>query len=419
MRRLALLTAALCGLHLGLAPAPALAVTPALVDCPYLGTVGDNWGVYGFYVPSYPGINLQDVTLYLQFPEAGTYQVSLIARRDAFNGPMVGTSPATVEVTSDRFLPITFRFDSAAVPAGSTLVFETRRDSGPSGTIFFAVLVPDGCPVYQTENFNPPLGGYRRAGIAVRITGDPDPAGRLTVITVPAVVSNRGLNETFFHSDVALFNRISDSITVKARYRCQAGQNCGTGEATFDMPAFSSKTIPDVVSTLFGASQSSGALEFSYRSPWRRGDELAVFSRVYTPELPKPTNGAAVPGLPSGQAMGKGIFLGLANNGGDLSAGFRSNAGIYNPWGFEISATFDVYRTEGRLDSANRLGSFSATWGPYESRQINDIFKAAGAESTVTLDGMLRMTATAPVFGYVTVIDNGTGDSVFQTPKPF
>jgi hypothetical protein len=135
--------------------------------------------------------------------------------------------------------------------------------------------------------------------------------------------------------------------------------------------------------------------------------------------MPKPTNGAAVPGLPAHEAMGGGVFLALANNGGDRSAGFRSNAGVYNPWGTPVEVTFTLYRTEGRMNSANQLGTYSATWGPYESKQVNDIFAAAGAGSTVTSDAMLYMSSSVPVFGYVTVIDNATADSVFQTPKAF
>ena len=59
------------------------------------------------------------------------------------------------------------------------------------------------------------------------------------------------------------------------------------------------------------------------------------------------------------------------------------------------------------------IGSpLTRTWGAQEAYQINDIFAAVGATSAVTTNAYLVVTSTAPVFPFVTVIDNQSGDSI-------
>ena len=61
----------------------------------------------------------------------------------------------------------------------------------------------------------------------------------------------------------------------------------------------------------------------------------------------------------------------------------------------------------------------TGTWDAHEARQVNDLFATAGIGSTVITDAILVAGADQPVFPYVTVIDNVTGDSVFQGPTPW
>src|SRR5512144_1329987 len=89
---------------LAAAPLATFAVEPPLVDCPSTNRPGDSFGREGFYVPSFPGSSLKDVTLYLQFPESGTYTLSLTARSGAFDGAVIGGANATVTVTDDKTL---------------------------------------------------------------------------------------------------------------------------------------------------------------------------------------------------------------------------------------------------------------------------------------------------------------------------
>ena len=71
--------------------------------------------------------------------------------------------------------------------------------------------------------------------------------------------------------------------------------------------------------------------------------------------------------------------------------------------------TFTLYGPDGAM----RGSPVSATWAAREARQINDMFAVAGDGSDVSTDAYLVVTSSAPVFAYVTVIDNQSGDSVF------
>ena len=64
------------------------------------------------------------------------------------------------------------------------------------------------------------------------------------------------------------------------------------------------------------------------------------------------------------------------------------------------------------------LGSpLTRTWAANEAYQISDIFSAVGFPAGVTTNAYLVVTASAPVFPYVTVVDNQSGDSVYVSPS--
>jgi hypothetical protein len=117
-----------------------------------------------------------------------------------------------------------------------------------------------------------------------------------------------------------------------------------------------------------------------------------------------------MPGVPITSASGHSTFVGLGNNGGDRSAGFRTNAGAFNTFSYPATVTFHLTTASGVP-----LGSpVTQTWAAHEARQINDIFGTVGAGSVITTDAILTVDSDVPVFSYVTVIDNQTQDSVIQ-----
>jgi hypothetical protein len=102
------------------------------------------------------------------------------------------------------------------------------------------------------------------------------------------------------------------------------------------------------------------------------------------------------------------VFIGVAS-GGSLTSGSRSNAGVYNPQPVPVDVTFVLHKGDGTT-----LGTYSRTYQPNEAYQLfPNVFDLLGVGSTAAKDAYLVVTATAPVFPYVTVIDNVSGDSSF------
>jgi hypothetical protein len=406
-------TLALCA-FLTLAARPLTADTPPLIDCPWAGSVSDSFGAQAFYVPRYPGNSLGKVTLYVQARATGTYVFSLTARAGSFAGAILGTSTATVTIAATSvFVPVDFVFASPAITPLTPVTFQGAVVTNPGGLVFFAVQTPSACPVIETVGTSAPLDTYRRLGIAVRIEGSADNSFIFAqTTTVPSVASIHGLNASFFHTDLWLFNRDSQATTVSARFRCLTGLACSSAAATFSMEGFSARTITDVIPTLFGLSETAGALELTTTEG--TPNALYTLSRTYSPALPAPTAGASLVALPASAANGDAVFLGIAGSGGNLSTGFRTNVGVYNPQEIAASVTFTL-----KTSGGTAIGSTSLDLAPHEARQLNDIFASVGQGGVVATDAVLSVTSDLPIFSFTTVIDNRTGDFVYQGTTNF
>jgi streptogramin lyase len=264
-------------------------------------------------------------------------------------------------------------------------------DSGPT-----AICVgPDG-NIWFTESKANKVGRLALAG----------PASGKATLTVPAAASKAGFNGTFFHTDLWLMNRSFSSQTpVTLVYRCSGGQSCGIGSQVLSLAPRQEVMLTDVIGQTFTAPATSGAIEISW--PTSTGPVSAT-SRVSSPLPPAPSFGTMIPALPQAAAKMRTLFLGLAW-GGSLTSGSRSNAGAYNPNETPVDVTFTLHDGDGTL-----LGAVTRTYAPQEAHQLApNIFDLLGVGSVVTSNAYLVVTATAPVFPYVTVVDNVSGDSSF------
>ena len=228
------------------------------------------------------------------------------------------------------------------------------------------------------------------------------------VVTIPVAASIHGANGTFFHSDAWILNRsFTKSCTVTAVYRCFGGIVCGNSKAITLAPR-ESRLISDIVVTLFAVPESGGAIELSWDPA---NGPITAQSRLFTPSSP-PSYGFGVPALPSSAATTRAVFLGVAVNP-SLTAGFRSNAGAYNPNAFPVTVTFRL--TDGAT-GAQIGNAFVRQWAPFEAAQVSNLSTSLGAGLVVTSNAVLVATAAGgPVFFYVTTIDNLSGDSIYLT----
>ncbi len=244
------------------------------------------------------------------------------------------------------------------------------------------------------------------AGGIVQAYFDEPSVAPVATVTIPASASIHGQNGTFFQTDLWVLGSSSlFDASVTARHRCFTSQTCAATNRFFGVFPRQSVYFTDALVTLFGDPGTAGAIELSYDT----STPITVLSRTYSPSLPAPTTGTSVPALASADARTRAILVGLGSSGGDLSQGFRSNVGLYNPGSSAVSATITLYGSSGTV-----LGApIPLTLAPNEARQLNDVFLNAGSASTLTRNAYAVVTSGAPLFSYATVIDNQSQDSVF------
>lgn len=133
---------------------------------------GDNV-TRGFFIDSFPGVTLDEVHLYFASATAGDYELSLTARRDAYDGALIAadTAMVTLPANSSDSVHTAFVFGRAPVTKGDTVTFAIALVSGP-GSVFYSVnTTTAGCPVTQTNGTTPPLDTFRRDGISIHVIG--------------------------------------------------------------------------------------------------------------------------------------------------------------------------------------------------------------------------------------------------------
>ncbi len=119
----------------------AAAPTPGstVVTCPFSGSPNDR-ADSGIVLENYPGNNVRRVWIGYGADTTGQYLVTMVIRRGAFDGPIVGSSSIYLDLTADSsnvdgFFNFGGDFDGAPVTPGDTLTI-THTWSGP-GLLFF------------------------------------------------------------------------------------------------------------------------------------------------------------------------------------------------------------------------------------------------------------------------------------------
>jgi hypothetical protein len=168
---------------------------PLVASCPFdgQGYVGLE---HGFYVTGYPGTNLSLVTLGYSSPTPGLFSISLIARRNSYDGPRIGAiQTATVNVPAPPAETIaTFDFGGAPVTPGDTITFAQTWSQLSSIDDTFGYLFYDAgrgsCNngVFETEGTSPPLDAVAGAGVGVAIYQKSPPFGPTACIASDTVL---------------------------------------------------------------------------------------------------------------------------------------------------------------------------------------------------------------------------------------
>ena len=190
------------GLRLGallFAATPGLAST--VVSCPFSGTPQDHFDS-GIVIANYPGNNVRRVWIGYGASVTGQYLITIMIRRGAFDGPVVGTSSiylnldesATANV--DGYFHFGGAVDGAPVTPGDLLTI-THSYSGP-GLLFFdagtgAFGSSGNCGgAYETIGTSPPLDVQVRGTVGIQIDQEDQTNACVKSDTVLCIENNAG-----------------------------------------------------------------------------------------------------------------------------------------------------------------------------------------------------------------------------------
>ncbi|MGE5718069.1 MAG: hypothetical protein ACM369_15585 [Acidobacteriota bacterium] len=228
------------------------------------------------------------------------------------------------------------------------------------------------------------------------------------LLTLPTAASALGAHGQRFATDLWIRNTSAVGRRFGIRMACPAPCSQNPLWIEMNLGARETRVLADVVRNVLGAGSRdrAGAIEIAYDP---REGAIDVFARVATANEDRPGNGTAIPARRREDARTLANFFGFSGLGGD--AGFRVNAGAFNPHDRETLVTFHV-----RDAAGNDLGTVERTWGAREWFQINDVLAAAGVPPEAAAS--LFVDTGLPVHPFAIAIDNRSGDPTWLEPAP-
>jgi hypothetical protein len=232
---------------------------------------------------------------------------------------------------------------------------------------------------------------------------------------VPAAANSPGLNGTDWHTDLSLHNPHVFDLPVVIQFLPTETVNTEADTILLTLGPWQTVNLWDVLGAAHFAVAGSGAL-LVYADHDLLCDpvsdcEFLVTSRTYTlnPSASEGEFGQTLAGAPSWQGVDwatLGYAAGLLNDG----VNFRANVGIAS-WSSDwTSVVVDVQSAEGDI-----LESFTYRVPPYGHLQRRLPTLVEGGSLVFWLDDG---PANALIWGYVSVVDQLTGDASFQLAQP-
>jgi hypothetical protein len=280
--------------------------------------------------------------------------------------------------------------------------------AGRQMQVSIADLFPASSGKGLTAEIRPVAGSrapFAYAAVVDNFSGDPTfyPAlAPASALYLPAVARITGYGNSFFSSDVSIGNAGSEAAWVQVSFLEHDRDNSQARSAVILLSAHETRQIDDVLGTLFGVSETYGALAVE-SSDFAK---LVVSERISTASTTGPgTVGQQVDPIPDEGFFGHGSLLGLRQD-----SAFRSNVGLFNPEPFWTTVTLTLRRGDG-----SAIGATLVAVPPlgYVQRNLVDLFPGTpmpeGEALTLSIDSH-----DVDIFGFAAVIDNVSQDPTFS-----
>lgn len=219
-------------------------------------------------------------------------------------------------------------------------------------------------------------------------------------VLVGGIADAPGANDTRWRSTVTALNPTARPAGATLLYRTAEAEI----EREVTVPAGGLVSWRGAAADLFGvAGDSSGAVEVFSSEP------LVVNARTFN-DAESGTFGQYLPGVSPGAAIHAGetaFVMPLASNGG-----FRTNIGFIDLSGTGSVATIQIRGGDGAVrGGALQLSIPAGGWA-----QRNRVLEAAGAAPCDACSAELSVLGDGAVWGYASVVDNGSGDPTTMQP---
>ncbi|MEN8162573.1 MAG: hypothetical protein ABFS37_00450 [Acidobacteriota bacterium] len=221
----------------------------------------------------------------------------------------------------------------------------------------------------------------------------------LNMTMISAAANADGLNDTFWLTDLDLYNPGADDVTATLAFLPRDADNTDIEGVDAVIPAGQTRTFSDVVGMFLG-SEGSGAIRIT-------SDERVIAASRTFNTSEDGTFGQFIPGMTMNQAIdpgGEARLNGLAGN-----AFFRTNLGFANASDSAANLSVDLIAADGSV-----IGHIDPALQPWGWLQMNKVFETAGTGNVEAASAIVRnVSADAQVFAYASVVDAETGDPTF------
>lgn len=205
-----------------------------------------------------------------------------------------------------------------------------------------------------------------------------------------------------WRSDVQVFNAGLAAVTAQVAF-FPTGASAPTKTATIEVPAGAIQTLADIVPTLFGETNTGGAIQITTATE----SELVVTGRTYD-QRETGSYGQFMAAVTEEEAIGLGDratqVLQL-----EQSSAVRSNLGIVEVTGKPVRIELTAFPAESRVTPRIEL-----TLKANEFRQLNQVLKGLNAGTTYNARVALRVIdGEGKIVAYGSTVDNMTQDPTF------